>query len=232
LRIETNDLSDSDNRGIAFTNSGNEVADMRSYFAPAQSYYQLRSSSPAGMSANLNLFALSPSDRSASVTMSAIRSGGSSASVSVLDATISANSEVTLYTSGTIELNATLIAANADIDMNGNDIIDIGTLGETWTSLSFNTGWGNYGGGFHAMKYKKAGDLVFLRGLVVRTSGSSATIATLPSGYRPPSELMLATSSAGAFGIVQITTAGVINVTVGTPTGWVSLDNIVFSTLA
>lgn len=101
-----------------------------------------------------------------------------------------------------------------------------------WTALTLNTAgnWANYGGGVvQDAEYKKVGDLVFLRGLVKRTSGSDTTIATLPSGYRPPRFLHIATASIGAYGQVNIDTDGSVFFSVGTPTDWVSLNNICFS---
>ena len=78
---------------------------------------------------------------------------------------------------------------------------------------------------------QKIGDLVMLRGFVVRTSGSSDLIATLPSGYRPPAADRWAVTSVGAFAAIQIDTDGAITVIGGTPGSNVTLSGIVFSTI-
>lgn len=137
-----------------------------------------------------------------------------------------------------IDLTATSIvlagqvALSGDLDMNGNDILDIGTIGGSWTNLSFLSGWGNLGGGWQTGQYKKIGDIVMLRGFVVRTSGSSAYIATLPSGFRPPApDRWAVTTDAGAHANVQIDSNGDMSVVVGSPTDYITLSGIIFSTI-
>jgi len=107
-----------------------------------------------------------------------------------------------------------------------------GTIGEAWNDLSFVSGWGNLGGGWATGQYKKIGDMVFLRGFVVRTSGVSAVIATLPAGYRPPTpDRFAVTSDAGGFANIQVSTDGTFEVIVGSPTNYMTLSGIIFSTV-
>jgi len=107
-----------------------------------------------------------------------------------------------------------------------------GSLGTAWANLSFGSGWGNLGSGWQAGQYKKIGDMVFLRGFVVRTSGSSARIATLPSGYRPPApDRWAVTSDAGLHATIQVDTDGNVDVAVGSPDDYMTLSGIVFSTI-
>lgn len=113
------------------------------------------------------------------------------------------------------------------IDASGNVTFG-GAIGGTWTALSYNSGWTDLGGSYQIGQYKKVGDLVFLRGVTTRTSGSSTQIATLPSGYRPPAAQIFAVAASGAFGYVDIASGGSVVITSGNP--WVSLDGIVFST--
>lgn len=103
-----------------------------------------------------------------------------------------------------------------------------GVIGTGWSNLSFGSGWTDYGSGFMPGSYKKVGDLIFLRGLVKRTSGSGTTITTLPSGYRPPAQLLFAVHTNTGLGRVDIDTSG--NVTlVGGGADWVQLNGLVFS---
>ena len=53
-------------------------------------------------------------------------------------------------------------------------------------SLVLGTGWSNYGSEFGTPHVVRSGGLVSVHGLVVALSNSTATIATLPVGYRPP----------------------------------------------
>lgn len=106
-----------------------------------------------------------------------------------------------------------------------------GRIGEAWTNVTYNTGWGNYSTGHHPISYKKVGDLVYLRGVAVRTSGSDPVICTLPSGYRPNLSVIFPATSNYAYCSIDITSGGVVTLVGGSPTLWVAIDGIVFSTL-
>lgn len=105
-----------------------------------------------------------------------------------------------------------------------------GRLGEAWNGFSFGSGWANYGGGYHNGSLKRVGDLVFLRGLVYRFTGTGTVIATLPSGYRPASTCVMWVQTNTGGGRIDIWTDGTINYVSGGLT-WISLDGLVFSTL-
>lgn len=124
-----------------------------------------------------------------------------------------------------------LLSMTGDIDLNGNDIIDIGQIGTGWTGLSFASGWENYNLGYEQARYKKVGDLVFLQGLVKRTSGTSLTIGTLPAGYRPPERLLLNTWGIDGAQRIDVLADGTIVVQLPTSTSFVSLCLPPFSTI-
>lgn len=105
-----------------------------------------------------------------------------------------------------------------------------GPLTGAWTALSFSSGWANYDAGWIQCSYKKVGDLVFLRGLAKRTSGSGTVIGTLPSGYRPSNSHMITAWSDTGVARTDISAAGDITLISG-GVGWVSLFSTVFSTL-
>jgi hypothetical protein len=107
--------------------------------------------------------------------------------------------------------------------------IDIVSWG-TWVSVTFNTGWGDFGSGYQTIQYRKTGDTVQMRGLCYRFSGSSPIICTLPSGYRPPYREVFVVMADGAAGRLDVTTAGEMTLVAGT-TGYVSLSGIRFSVL-
>ena len=101
-------------------------------------------------------------------------------------------------------------------------------LGTAFAGLSYNTGWGHYGGSNQTGRYKKIGDIVTVEGLVARTSGSLAIIATLPSGYRPAANHFFPVATNSGPGVVYVDSAGNIGHTSGGTT-WVSLSSISFS---
>lgn len=111
----------------------------------------------------------------------------------------------------------------------GTTISLTGNLGTAWAGLSFGSGWVNFGANYNPGQYKRVGDLVFLRGLVLRSSGTGITIATLPVGYRPTVGIVLVgvATSSGA-GRIDIHGDGTIILVSGSP-AWVQLDSIVFS---
>lgn len=117
-----------------------------------------------------------------------------------------------------------------------NDLTVAGGFG-AWTAVagSFNTGWGNFDAtNYSDVAYRKVGDLVQLRGIAKRSSGTETTIYTLPSGYRPASgqrNVFIALSN-GAAARVDVYSGGeVVHVGGGDATQYVSLDGLQFSTL-
>lgn len=103
--------------------------------------------------------------------------------------------------------------------------------GSAWDGFNFGTGWANYGSGWNTGQVRKVGDWVFLRGLVYRFTGSDTTIATLPSGYRPPAGVIFAVDTNTGHGRVDIDSSGVIVLSAGGSNN-VSLSGIFFSTTA
>lgn len=125
-----------------------------------------------------------------------------------------------------------LLSMSGDIDCNGNDIIDIGQIGSTWSNLSFGSGWTNYGSYWGTGQYKRAGDIVMLRGMVYRSSGSGTVIGTLPVGSRPGTHEVYVVATNSGYGEVTISpSTGEITHRSGGTT-YVSLADIQFSTLS
>lgn len=151
--------------------------------------------------------------------------------VGTTQATVSIYGNIVEFVSNPLTVTLT----HGDLDMNGNDIIDIGNVTGnigTWTTLTLNTGgsWANYGGSYFNAAYKKIGDLVFLRGLVKRTSGTNTLIATMPVGYRPTSYVLRSTSGDDAFARIDIENDGEMRMQAGTAAAYISLDGLWFST--
>lgn len=106
------------------------------------------------------------------------------------------------------------------------------TLAQTaWAAPALASGWGNFGSGYDTAGYfRDSAGVVHLRGLVVRTSGTGLTMLTLPVGFRPAGRKIFAGSSADAYARIDITTAGDVILSSGSPTTWVSLEGITFDT--
>lgn len=115
------------------------------------------------------------------------------------------------------------------LDVNGS--FQCTQMGVAWNGLSFGSGWANYGGSYQTGQVKKVGDLVLLRGLVYRFTGSVTTIATLPAGFRPPAQVLFIVDASGSRGRIDIDASGNIILQDGSPSSYLQLDGIVFSTV-
>lgn len=121
---------------------------------------------------------------------------------------------------------------------------------DPWTAMVLAATWTNFGSGYAVAAYRKTDDNVQLRGVVV-CSAATGTLFTLPSGYRPPNNVLAtawATCNAAAIRAairLEVLTTGAITVASATtnyPTGTtnaavtsitsLSLDNVFFSVTA
>jgi hypothetical protein len=109
----------------------------------------------------------------------------------------------------------------------------------TWTNLTLLNGWAKYGSssfGVPGLQYTKdAEGFVHLRGTLSGTAKTSSTVATLPTGVRPPSGAWASLgNSNGAFNPFPVNTfidsAGNINVENGTGANdrFVSFEGVEF----
>lgn len=116
----------------------------------------------------------------------------------------------------------TSVTSSADLQLTGTIKQD------DWTAPSFLNSWVNYGGSYNTAGYfRDKNGIVHLRGMIKLGSVGSAAF-TLPEGYRPTNNELLATISNGAIGRINIDSSG--NVTPASPSNnaWVSLDGITF----
>jgi hypothetical protein len=116
-----------------------------------------------------------------------------------------------------------------------------------WITPTFTNGWTNYSGAFNQAGYRRIGNQVFLRGLVVGTTGAANPMFTLPVGFRPTSQNLLTagnqvtTSSAASAGTahthtvaavstrLNVTAAGLVSVEATTASNaYTSLDGVSF----
>ena len=101
-----------------------------------------------------------------------------------------------------------------------------------WTGVTFENSWVDYGTpGWRGVQYRKVGDEVQIRGLAARASDSTATMFTLPTGFRPlQPELFPAYSNSGLVRI-DVQVSGIVAVVFGAAgySLYVSLSPIRFS---
>jgi hypothetical protein len=80
---------------------------------------------------------------------------------------------------------------------NGSTWSLVTTMPTAWVSPTLLNSWVNWGSPYQGLQYRKVGDIVHLRGLV-KFGTVATTIFTLPSGFRPPADLMYLTLGDGA----------------------------------
>jgi hypothetical protein len=100
--------------------------------------------------------------------------------------------------------------------------------------LSSTAGWADYGSGYAGIGYAKTNnDIVVLKGLIrAGTTAAGTVVGTLPTGYRPSSDLTFITSTSGGTegtpARLDIRTNGEIAIQAIAANTWLSLDTIRF----
>ena len=90
-------------------------------------------------------------------------------------------------------------------------------FGEAWQSASYGTNFTDYGSIYPGVQFRREADTVRVRGLAKATAsvGVTEVIFTLPTGYRPPDDLVLATvcasgSTAPAIAVIEVKPTGIV----------------------
>lgn len=101
-----------------------------------------------------------------------------------------------------------------------------------WINLSLSAGWGAYPGGHRTPQYRRIGNQVFLRGLLLATSARPGgdTLANLAVGWRPTQiELFEVQSSTSTGSRIDVNPTGTVVITPAIVNGgWVSLAGLQF----
>lgn len=111
-----------------------------------------------------------------------------------------------------------------------NNLDVTGRVGSAWANITFNTGWNSLSG-YQVCQYKRVGDMIFLRGMAQRSSGTETVLFTLPAGFRPPDDEYLNVYTTSGPGVLAVAPTGNVSLMAG-GAGWVSLSCIVLSTAA
>lgn len=113
-----------------------------------------------------------------------------------------------------------LTAANLNNNFNECYKADSG-----WQDMTLINNWGTYTQNYQKAQYRKIGNQVFLRGMII--SGSNNTYATvLPEGYRPAFNIYAPAVDDNGANFVRIYPDG--NIKVYSYTNWLSLTGISF----
>lgn len=75
-----------------------------------------------------------------------------------------------------------LVPVNASITTLNAAVADSG-----WITLTYSNSWSNFDNGYPGLAVRKVGNLVYMRGMIKKTTAASAEeiIAIIPVGYRP-----------------------------------------------
>lgn len=118
-------------------------------------------------------------------------------------------------------------AASARISYTTSKRTGSAVVATPWTALPYATNWADAGFGWQAGQYRRLDDILELRGLCARStsaSGATATIATLPAGFRPVAnngigDAYYPAAGGAAATQVYVTAAGLIVTSVSVPAG-------------
>lgn len=77
-----------------------------------------------------------------------------------------------------------------------------------WFAMVGGAGWFNYGGGYQIARYTRKHGVVYIEGLVGSNAGATATVTTLPIGYRPAANLIFVEVAATGAIRMDIDSAG------------------------
>ena len=91
----------------------------------------------------------------------------------------------------------------------------------TWHTLTFQNGWSDYGGGAKVLYGKDGTGTVWVKGVVA--GGTDAAISfNLPVGFRPATQLNLATSTSTGIGQIVVSSNGDVTLIQSSPV-WTSV---------
>lgn len=139
------------------------------------------------------------------------------------------------------------ITANDYINCSGGISVDgnlYSSFSAVWinTGITFNASWSNFGADettWSFARYKRVGDLVFLRGMIKRASGTGLSTSpfTLPANFRPAKRLICAVmglrnAQAAAAIRADVLSTGVVqfsDIDATSAYDYISLNGIVFS---
>lgn len=102
-------------------------------------------------------------------------------------------------------------AAGDDVTITGLADIQDAVNGTTdWVTPSLGAGWVNLGSGYASARYRLLNGVVYVEGVVKNNSGdiSTATVFTLPAGYRPTNGHL---QFFGAGGVITVASTGAIS---------------------
>jgi hypothetical protein len=93
----------------------------------------------------------------------------------------------------------------------------------------FGSGWANFGVGYNVAGYRRIGDTVQLRGLVVSANSPVSTIFSLPSDYIPVEQSIFAAMGNGTIARVDVSQTGDVLLVLGSASSYLSLDGLFFA---
>jgi hypothetical protein len=92
-------------------------------------------------------------------------------------------------------------------DCSGTLIAQRVTLADDWIAPTLLNSWVNFGAGFDPAGYRKCGGDTQIRGLL-KLGTLTASSFLLPAAYRPPASVIVATTTNGAHGFLEVAADG------------------------
>ncbi|MAD24676.1 MAG: hypothetical protein CMO44_10950 [Verrucomicrobiales bacterium] len=89
-----------------------------------------------------------------------------------------------------------------------------------WITPTLNSGYTSYNSPYGPIAYRKIGNIVNIQGIT--NEAASGVIFTLPVGYRPEQQIIIAAQMNNSLGRLDIRKDGAVEITGGPGTGWCS----------
>ena len=119
-------------------------------------------------------------------------------------------------TSGTAGMT---IDSNGDVTFSGANTVT--PVDSGWITPTLNSGFSSYGDPYGPIRYRKIGNIVNIQGITQEST--IAVVFTLPEGFRPPIDVVIAAQNNNSLARVDIQKDGDVYILDAPTSSWVSL---------
>lgn len=110
------------------------------------------------------------------------------------------------------------IDASGDLTFTGSNTVTPTDSG--WIQATLNSTWTHYGDPYGPVKYRKIGNIVNMQGIT--NENDTGVVFTLPAGYRPEVQIIIAAQMQNALGRLDIQKDGSVEIISRPSSGWCS----------
>lgn len=116
------------------------------------------------------------------------------------------------------------IDSNGDVTFSGANTVT--PVDSGWITATLNSGYTHYASPYGPVKYRKIGSTVNIQGIT--NEATAGTVFTLPSGWAPDRQILVATQNQNGLGRCDIKTNGDVTIN-NSNSGWFSFTCTFFT---